>query len=260
MGMMPQSHVNIVGFIPARAESGRFPGKPLADIHGKPMIMRVFESAVRSAILEDLYIATDSEEIAQTVRDHGGKALMTSPDHGCGTDRVAEAADQIGMNGDAIAVNIQGDQPLMDPRMIEEVVRPLKDDPRIPMSTLIYRIVRDEEITHPNAVKTVADREGFAIYFSRATIPFFRQGSDKPEYYKHHGIYAYRNGFLQLFSKLPKGFLESAERLEQLRALEHGFRIKLVVTERDSIEVDTPEDLERVRQELSKDKLTGKNA
>jgi 3-deoxy-manno-octulosonate cytidylyltransferase (CMP-KDO synthetase) len=257
---MHESPLKIVGFIPARAESGRFPGKPLADIHGKPMIMRVFENALRSKILEDLYIATDSEEIARIVRDYGGKALMTSPDHGCGTDRVAEAAEQIGLDGDAIAVNIQGDQPLMDPRMIEEVVRPLQEDPRIPMSTLIYRIVRDEEITHPNAVKTVADREGFAIYFSRATIPFFREDDDTAVYYKHHGIYAYRNGFLQLFSKLPRGFLESAERLEQLRALEHGFRIKLVITQRDSIEVDTPEDLERVREELSKDKLTGKTA
>ena len=139
----------------------------------------------------------------------------------------------------------------MDPIMIEEVVQPLLDDPNIPMSTLVYRIVRDEEITHPNAVKTVVDREGFAIFFSRATIPRYGQKDSNPVYLKHHGIYAYRNDFLQQFSRLPVGLLEKAESLEQLRALEYGFRIKIVVTTRDSIEVDTPEDLERVRAAYS---------
>ncbi len=244
--------IDIVGFIPARAESTRFPGKPLADILGKPMIMHVLDRARMSPTLDDVYVATDSEEIAETVVSLGGKALMTSTDHQSGTDRIAQAAREIGLRKGDIAVNIQGDQPLFDPVMVEEVVEPLLRDPSIPMSTLIYRIVRDEEITHPNAVKTVLDREGFALYFSRATIPFYRDAEMDPVYYKHHGIYAYRNDFLQRFVELPHGILERTERLEQLRALEHGFRIKVVLTDKDSIEVDTVEDLERVRSTLGR--------
>ena len=177
---------------------------------------------------------------------------MTAREHLSGTDRIAQAARDIGLSGSDIAVNIQGDQPLFDPGMIDEVVRPLLAEPSVPMSTLIYRIVRDEEILHPNAVKTVMDREGFALYFSRATIPHFSSSKVAPEYYKHHGIYAYRNDFLQRFSELPQGLLERAERLEQLRALENGYRIKVVITDKDSIEVDTPEDLERVRETYGK--------
>jgi 3-deoxy-manno-octulosonate cytidylyltransferase (CMP-KDO synthetase) len=249
---MRQDSCKIVGFIPARAESTRFPGKPLADIQGKPMIMRVVERALKSSLLNKVYVATDSEEILKAVLDHGGTALMTSEDHKSGTDRIAQAAREVGLGEADIAVNIQGDQPLFDPVMIEEVVQPLLDDGTIPMSTLIYEIVRDEEITHPNAVKTVVDSEGFAIYFSRSTIPFFRDVKIRPIYYKHHGIYAYRNDFLQTFASLPQGFIEQAEHLEQLRALENGFRIKTVITDKDSIEVDTPEDLERVRETYGK--------
>jgi len=237
-----------VGFIPARAESTRFPGKPLADICGKPMIMRVYERVILSGRLQSAYVATDSEEILKEVKRCGGKALLTAPSHCSGTDRIAEAARQIGLAGSDIAVNIQGDQPLFEPVMVDEVIGPLLADPTIPMSTLIYEIIRDQEITHPNAVKTVADSEGFALYFSRATIPCFSDSSIRPTYYKHHGIYAYRNDFLQRFAALPQGYLERAERLEQLRALENGFRIKVVLTGMDSIEVDTPEDLERVRE------------
>lgn len=216
------------------------------------MIMRVYERVSASSFLDAVYVATDSQEILKAVIDHGGKALMTSTEHRSGTDRVAEAAHAVGLPGHHIVVNIQGDQPTLEPIMIEEVVQPLLDDPTIPMSTLMYRIVRDEEIDHPNAVKTVVDREGFAIYFSRATIPFFRDDETRPEYFKHHGIYAYRNDFLQVFARLPQGFLERSERLEQLRALEHGYRIKVVVTDRDSIEVDTPEDLQRAREHRGK--------
>jgi 3-deoxy-manno-octulosonate cytidylyltransferase (CMP-KDO synthetase) len=249
---MPQNSGRIVGFIPARAESTRFPGKPLADIQGKPMIMRVVERALKSSLLDALYVATDSEQILKAVQNHGGNGLLTSEDHQSGTDRIAQAARDVGLRAEDIAVNIQGDQPLFDPVMIEEVVQPLLADETIPMSTLIYEIVRDEEITHPNAVKTVVDREGFAIYFSRSTIPFFRDSGLRPVYFKHHGIYAYRNDFLQTFANLPQGFFERAEHLEQLRALENGFRIKVVLTDKDSIEVDTPEDLERVRETYGK--------
>ena len=216
------------------------------------MIMRVVERALKSSLLDAVYVATDSEEILKAVQNHGGSALLTSEDHQSGTDRIAQAARDVGLRAEDIAVNIQGDQPLFDPVMIEEVVQPLLADDTIPMSTLIYEIVRDEEITHPNAVKTVLDREGFAIYFSRSTIPFFRDSEMRPVYFKHHGIYAYRNDFLQTFANLPQGFFERAEHLEQLRALENGFRIKVVITDKDSIEVDTPEDLERVRETYGK--------
>lgn len=242
----------IVAFIPARAESSRFPGKPLADINGKPMIVRVYDRVVLCSMLHGVYLATDSQEILQAAILNGARGVMTSRDHASGTDRVAEAAKTVGLAPQDVVVNVQGDQPLVDPTMIDEVVKPLIDDPRIPMSTLIYRIKREEEINHPNAVKTVFDREGFALYFSRSTIPFFRGEGESPIYYKHHGIYAYRNDFLQRFASYPQGELESKERLEQLRALEYGHRIKVVVTDKDSIEVDTPEDLERVRDEYGK--------
>jgi len=244
--------IQIVGFIPARAESSRFPGKPLEDILGKPMIIRVLERVKSCALLSNVYVATDSSLIYETVSEHHGKAIMTYKNHASGSDRIAEAARTVNLRPQDVIVNVQGDQPLVESEMIHQVVQPLIEDESIPMSTLIYRIVRDEEINHPNAVKTVFDSDGFAIYFSRATIPFCRNSGEKQTYFKHHGIYAFRNDFLQKFNKLPVGPLEKSERLEQLRALEHGFKIKVVITEKDSVEVDTPEDIERVRREYGK--------
>ncbi len=179
-GLMLGKSWHIVGFIPGRAESTRFPGKPLADILGKPMIVRVLERAERCPLLEAAYVATDSQEILEAVQSHGGKALLTARAHASGTDRIAQAARECGLTGNHIVVNIQGDQPLFDPVMIDEVVQPLLHDPAIPMSTLIYRIVRHEEISDPNAVKTAMDSEGFALYFSRATIPCYRDSSHEP--------------------------------------------------------------------------------
>ncbi len=239
----------IVGFIPARAESSRFPGKPLADIHGKPMVVRVLERVKSCVLLSEVYVATDSRLIYEAVLEQSGNAIMTFESHSSGSDRIAEAARRLKLSSQDIIVNVQGDQPLVESAMIQQVVDPLIEDESIPMSTLIYKIIRDEEIDHPNAVKTVFDSDGFAIYFSRATIPFCRNAGEKQAYFKHHGIYAYRNDFLQKFSRLPVGSFERSERLEQLRALEHGFRIKVVITEMDSVEVDTPGDLERVRHE-----------
>ncbi len=250
--MSPELSTKIYGFIPARAQSTRFPGKPLADIAGKPMIVRVYERAIKAPLLNDVYVATDSQLILDAVLEHGGKGILTDEAHPSGTDRIAEAASLLGMTDSDIAVNIQGDQPLFEPPMVEEVVRPLLEDSSIPMSTLIYKIVRDEEIDHPNAVKTVFDNNMFALYFSRATIPHGNRDVSSPDYFKHHGIYAYRNDFLQMFVRLAQSPLERLERLEQLRALEHGFRIKVVITNKDSIEVDTPEDLLRVSETYAK--------
>lgn len=236
----------IVCVIPSRYQSSRFPGKPLADLCGKPMIQHVYERALKAAGVSSALVATDDERIFRAVEGFGGKAAMTSTALRSGTDRIAEAVETINLSDDAIVVNIQGDQPLFEPVQIDEVVAPLLADPSIPMSTLIYRIVRDEEIIHPNAVKVVSDHDGFALYFSRATIPFVRDKGKKAEYFKHHGIYAYRRSFLRIFAALPDGALENLESLEQLRALEYGYRIKVVETAHDSVEVDTPEELARV--------------
>jgi 3-deoxy-manno-octulosonate cytidylyltransferase (CMP-KDO synthetase) len=236
----------IVCIIPSRYLSSRFPGKPLADLCGKPMIQHVYERALRAEKVSFAAVATDDERIFAAVKAFGGNALMTSPNLRSGTDRIAEAVDALGLDDNAIVVNIQGDQPLFEPVQVNEVIAPLMEDAAIPMSTLIYRIVRDEEIVHPNAVKVVFDSSNFALYFSRATIPFVRDKDKKAAYFKHHGIYAYRRGFLRIFAALPDGALERLESLEQLRALEYGYRIKVVETAHDSVEVDTPEELSRV--------------
>lgn len=240
--------VQVVCIIPSRYESTRFPGKPLANLCGKPMIQHVYERLLRATSVSSAAVATDDERIFDAVEAFGGRAVITSPRHRSGTDRIAEAVETMGLRDDDIVVNIQGDQPLFEPVQVDEVVGPLLADASLPMSTLIYRIVRDEEINHPNAVKTVFDHDHFALYFSRATIPFVRDPGNRAEYFKHHGIYAYRRDFLRTFTALPEGILERLEALEQLRALEHGYRIKVVVTPHDSVEVDTPEELERVRR------------
>ena len=200
--------MKVVCIIPSRYESSRFPGKPLADLCGKPMIQHVYERVLKAKIVSYAAVATDDERIFSAVEKFGGHAIMTSTEHLSGTDRIAEAVSVLDLEDSDIVVNVQGDQPLFEPAQIEEVVRPLMEDPTVPMSTLIYKIVRDEEITHPNAVKTVFDLNHFAVYFSRATIPFVRDKGQEVSYYKHHGIYAYRKDFLHTFARLPAGILE----------------------------------------------------
>jgi len=239
--------MKVICIIPSRYESTRFPGKPLADLWGKPMIQHVYERVLMAKTVSYAAVATDDERVCEAVRKFGGHAVMTSAAHRSGTDRIAEAVSKIDHTDMGIVVNIQGDQPLFEPYQIDEVAKPLLDDPAIPMSTLIYKIQRDEEITHPNAVKVVFDRDHYAIYFSRATIPYVRDRGNRASYYKHHGIYAYRRDFLEIFTQLPEGVLEKLEALEQLRALEHGYKIKVVETLYDSVEVDTPQELERVK-------------
>ncbi|MHB8090852.1 MAG: 3-deoxy-manno-octulosonate cytidylyltransferase [Syntrophales bacterium] len=249
----------IVCVIPSRYHSSRFPGKPLADLCGKPMIQHVYERALHAGGVSFAIVATDDERIFKAVAGFGGRAVMTSAALRSGTDRIAAAVENIGLADDDIVVNIQGDQPLFEPLQIGEVVAPLLEDASIPMSTLIYRIVRDEEIVHPNAVKVAFDHNGFALYFSRATIPFVRDQGKKAEYFKHHGIYAYRRAFLRIFAGLPDGTLENLESLEQLRALEYGYRIKVVETIHDSVEVDTPEELARVGRIIRGEEQAGGN-
>jgi len=246
--MNQKAKSKVVAIIPARYGSNRFSGKPLAEIVGKPMIQHVYERARAVGLLSRVVVATDDLRIADCVRGFGGEVVMTRADHVSGTDRLAEAAEKMGVDEGDVVVNIQGDQPLFDPEVVAQVAQPLLDDLALPMATLIYQIIRPEEIHDPNHVKTVFDRHGMALYFSRSPIPFQRNPDEPvpPTYYKHLGFYAYRKGFLLTFVGLPEGEWERFEKLEQLRALEFGYQIKVVLTRHDSIEVDTPEDLQRV--------------
>jgi 3-deoxy-manno-octulosonate cytidylyltransferase (CMP-KDO synthetase) len=240
--------MRITAFIPARYESTRFPGKPLAPIAGKPMIRHVYERANSCHGIEQVFVATDDERILHQVFDFGGNALMTGKDHFSGSDRIAEAATKAGLADDDLILNIQGDQPLFQPSSLEDLVQPFqKEGAAIPMSTLKYRIRREEEINDPNVVKVVTDKDEWALFFSRSPIPYYRNGSN-PVYFKHLGFYAYRFSFLKKFNQLPPGALERAEKLEQLRALESGYRIKVIETFHDSVEIDTPRDIEKVEK------------
>ncbi len=236
--------------IPARYASTRFEGKPLALICGKPMIQKVYEGAIGAGRVTDVVVATDDQRIMDAVIGFGGKAIMTSESNRSGTDRVAEAAGIIGLELDDIVVNIQGDQPLIDPRCIDEVVEPFFTEPDLGMSTLAFAIVQEDEITNPKDVKVTFDNNGYALYFSRSTIPFDRDKDGSCEVYKHLGVYAYTRRFLEMFRTLPQGKLERIEKLEQLRALEYGHRIKVVVTGYDSPEVDLPEDIKRIEKRM----------
>jgi 3-deoxy-manno-octulosonate cytidylyltransferase (CMP-KDO synthetase) len=221
-------------------------------IAGKPMIQHVAERARAVEMLSRVVVATDDSRIARCVEDFGGEYVMTRNNHVSGSDRLAEAAEILKISEHDVVVNIQGDQPLFSAKVVEQVAQPLLDDLALPMSTLIYKITRPEEINDPNHVKTVFDRDNYALYFSRSPIPFQRNPDEqvKPTYYKHLGFYAYRKGFLLSFVALPEGEWERFEKLEQLRALEYGYKIKVTITEHDSIEVDTPEDLRRVERYL----------
>ncbi len=243
--------MKIVSFIPSRFGSTRFPGKPLALISGKPMIQHAYECATACKDVSEVYITTDDQRIFDRAQEFGGKAIMTKEQHPSGTDRIAEAAKQLHLKKNDLIVNIQGDQPIFNPSVISQMIAPLIDDKNIQMGTLKYKITSKDEITNSNIVKVVTDSNDFALYFSRSAIPFFRDSINSGTYYKHLGFYAYRLNALIEFSNMPIGNLEAAEKLEQLRALENGFKIKVVETPHDSIEVDTPEDIKKIEDSLS---------
>lgn len=242
--------MSVIAFIPSRYGSSRFPGKPLALIAGKPMIQHAYLCALKCPEISDVYVVTDDERIMECVKGFGGKAVMTGKEHPSGTDRIAEATEILRLNDDDIVVNIQGDQPLFSPAIISQMVKPLVDDKSIPMGTVKYRISDPSEINNSNIVKVVTDNDDFALYFSRSTIPFYRDRPPLQDYYKHLGFYAYRRAFILKFNRLPVARLENAEKLEPLRAIENGFRIKVVETNFDSIEIDTPEDIKKVEKLL----------
>lgn len=237
-----------VVIIPARYGSTRFEGKPLHPINGKPMIQHVYERSRKASRVNDVLVATDDRRIEDAVEAFGGKAVMTSDQNRSGTDRIAEAAALIGLEMDDIVINVQGDQPLMDSRCLDQLVTPFFEEPGLEMSTLAYKIVREREITDPKDVKVTFDNRGYALYFSRASIPLARDPGTRHDTFKHLGFYAYKRNFLEIYKNLEAGTLETVEKLEQLRALEHGYRIKVVVTRYDSPEVDLPEDIPRIEK------------
>ncbi len=243
--------MNIFAFIPARYQSSRFPGKPLAMIAGKPMIQHTYERALACPELSAVYVATDDDRILECVKGFGGKALMTRGDHVSGTDRIAEAAQKIGVEDQDLVVNIQGDQPAFQPAVVSAMIAPLVADETIPMSTLKCRIRDENDVTNPNHVKVVTDNRGFALYFSRCPIPFCRDANPDRVHYKHLGFYCFRMNFLLKFTALPEGKLESLEKLEQLRALENGYRISVPESMYDSIEVDVPDDVGAIEECLN---------
>ncbi|MHB1843298.1 MAG: 3-deoxy-manno-octulosonate cytidylyltransferase [Deltaproteobacteria bacterium] len=241
---MPPSSVAVV--IPARFGSTRLPGKPLEELAGKPMIQHVIERCRRARGVDEVLVATDDGRVAEAARAAGVRAVMTSADCQSGTDRVAEVAKG---HAAGIFVNVQGDEPLLEPVAIEELIHCLHAG--VPMATLCRPAQPGEDLSDPNSVKVAIDQKGDALYFSRSPIPFFRDGRPPNALsFVHVGIYGFQRDFLLQFAALAPGRLERAERLEQLRALEHGHKIRVVPTPYASVSVDTPEDLERVRRLL----------
>lgn len=242
------SSARVAVLIPARFASTRFPGKALADLDNRPLIEHVYRRAAAAPGVAQVVVATDDERVARAVRAFGGEVRLTRPDHPSGTDRIAEVAAMLDCD---IIVNVQGDEPLIDPRAIAQAIEPFSD-PAVQVTTLYHRLTDPADLTDPNVVKVVLDRAGFALYFSRAPVPYMREaGGGFPPLYRHIGLYAYRRQALLVLASLPQTPLERAEGLEQLRALEHGIRLRAVETSYESIGVDTPADLERVRRLLA---------
>ncbi len=244
--------MDVIGVIPARYLSTRFEGKILADILGKPMLQHVWERAKQSRMLDDLIIACDNEIILKAAIGFGAKAVMTSKEHTCGTDRIGEVVNPIDVK---VIINIQGDEPLIHPMMIDSLARALLEDKMLIMATLMKKIEDISELMDPNVVKVVVDKNNFALYFSRAPIPYLAPNAeiDQVTYYKHIGLYGYTKDFLFTYKNLPVSNLEKTEKLEQLRVLAEGFKIKVLETKFDTVGVDTPDDLERVKEQLHRE-------
>ncbi len=241
--------VKVVGVIPARYESTRLVHKLLRNLKGKPLLQWSWEAAQNAALLDDLIIACDHEEVAKVAKKFGAKVVMTSPQQPSGTDRIAEAVSNMDVG---VVVNIQADEPLIHPLVIDGLVSEMLSSQKILMATAKKKIDLDSEINNPNVVKVICDRDGWAIYFSRYPIPYYRAADEPKNYYKHLGIYAYTKDFLYTFKNLGPSNLEKAEKLEQLRVVEAGYRIKVIETKFNSWGVDTQEDLEYIESILAK--------
>jgi 3-deoxy-manno-octulosonate cytidylyltransferase (CMP-KDO synthetase) len=236
---------SVVALIPARYDSSRLPGKVLADMYGKPMIEHVYRRALGASSVGVVMVATDDVRILEVVEKFGGQARLTSKGHESGTDRIAEVAKDLTAD---LIVNLQADEPMLVSSTIDDAIEAFKKDPTLEMSTLRRRILKPDDLRNPNIVKVVCDASGHALYFSRAPIPYTREGCPPAPAWRHIGLYVYRRECLIRLTQLPQTAMERAEALEQLRAIENGIRIRAVETSFDSIGVDTPEDLERVRR------------
>lgn len=243
--------MDVIGIIPARFASTRFQGKVLASLLGKPMIAHVWEEAKKCKLLDDLIIACDDERVEEAARGFGANVVLTAKEHTSGTDRLTEIVNELDVK---VVVNIQADEPLIHFTMIDDVSHALLSDSSLVMSTIVKNIQNKNEYLDPNVVKVVVDKNGFALYFSRAPIPYVRDQKNKDFGFgfKHIGLYAYTKDFLFTFKNLPESQLEGLEKLEQLRVLEAGYKIKVLETKYDTIGVDTPEDLEKAEQLLKK--------
>ncbi|APX99985.1 3-deoxy-manno-octulosonate cytidylyltransferase [Lacinutrix venerupis] len=239
--------MKIIAMIPARYSASRFPGKLMQDLKGKPVITRTYEATVATQLFDDVVVVTDSEIIFKEIKDIGGKVMMSKKEHECGSDRIAEAVEFLDVD---VIINVQGDEPFTDKKSLVKLIQVFKEDPKkeVDLASLMVHIQDEEEIKNPNTVKVVIDQFNFALYFSRSPIPYPRDKNVDVKYYKHKGVYAFRKQAILDFYRLPMQVLEASEKLEQLRYLEYGKRIKMVETNVQGIEIDTPEDLEKANK------------
>ena len=239
--------MKIISMIPARYSASRFPAKLMQNLAGKTVILRTYEATVATKLFDDVYVVTDSDIIYNEIVNNGGKALMSKKEHQSGSDRIAEAVEDLDVD---IVVNVQGDEPFTERESLFKVLEVFKDDPKkeIDLASLMVEIQDWEEISNPNTVKVIVDQNNFALYFSRSPIPYPRDKEAGARYFKHKGIYAFRKQALMDFYKLPMQFLEATEKIECIRYLEYGKKIKMVETSVQGVEIDTPEDLERAKR------------
>lgn len=239
--------MKIIAVIPARYASTRFPAKLMQDLGGKTVILRTYEAALATQLFDDVFVVTDSDLIFNEIETNGGKAIMSQKEHESGSDRIAEAVENMAVD---VVVNVQGDEPFINKKPLEQLIEIFKqdDEKKVDLASLMFEIDEKEEIENPNNVKVIVDQKGFALYFSRSVIPYPRAKNVGVRYMKHIGIYAFRKEALLDFYRLPMLSLEASEKLEQLRYLEYGKRIQMVETQHGSIGIDTPEDLEKARK------------
>ncbi|AUS06691.1 3-deoxy-manno-octulosonate cytidylyltransferase [Tamlana carrageenivorans] len=239
--------MKIISMIPARYAASRFPGKLMQDLGGKTVILRTYEATVATGLFDDVFVVTDSDIIYQEIVKNGGKAMMSKKEHDCGSDRIAEAVEFMDID---IVINVQGDEPFTDKESLRKLIEVFKTDTdkNIDLASLMVHITNEEEIQNPNTVKVIVDKFNFALYFSRSPIPYLRDKEAGAKYFKHKGVYAFRKEAILDFYKLPMLPLEASEKIECIRYLEYGKRIKMVETDVEGVEIDTPEDLERAKK------------
>ncbi|MFL1013566.1 3-deoxy-manno-octulosonate cytidylyltransferase [Flavisericum labens] len=239
--------MKIISMIPARYSATRFPGKLMQDLGGKPVIRRTYDAAVGTNLFDDVFVVTDSDIIYDEIINHGGKAIMSIKEHECGSDRIAEAVEFMDID---VVINVQGDEPFTDRESLSKLIEVFKNDPKkeVDLASLMVEITDEDEINNPNTVKVIVDQSNFALYFSRSPIPYPREKNVGAKYFKHKGVYAFRKQAILDFYRLPMMPLEASEKIECIRYLEYGKRIKMIETNSEGVEIDTPEDLERAKK------------